>query len=172
MKGNKPDQEALQDKSMSEEKRIMEGAVHLEYQWNPGSTVGEFLTRLREGELVAGQCDRTGKRFLPPQSRLPTGGRCATLEEVSLEPRWRAGTIVHRAPWNLPEGIVPPYMLGAIEFPDVENALIHLVVGSVEDLKGLKPGDPLKAVFADRTAGSIRDILYFIPEGKSREVRN
>ncbi|MCB1139431.1 MAG: hypothetical protein KDK25_06205 [Leptospiraceae bacterium] len=150
---------------MSDEQRVMEGAVHLDYQWNPGSTVGEFLTGLRDGELMAGRCNRTGKRFLPPQSRLPTGGRCSALEAVTMEPRWKTGTLVHRAPWNLPEGIVPPYMLGAIEFPDVDNALIHLVVGRVEDLKLLKAGDLLKAVFADRTAGSIRDILYFVPAG-------
>tara|TARA_B100001939_G_scaffold348200_1_gene373803 strand:+ start:45092 stop:45574 length:483 start_codon:yes stop_codon:yes gene_type:complete len=140
---------------------VMEGSVHLDYNWNPGAVIGAFLTALRSGELRAGKCNKTGKHFLPAQSRSPFGGRCDTLVEVQDSPVLKVGTIVHRAPWNLPEGVQPPYMLASISYPGVETDLIHLVVGPLETLKELQEGSPLLAVFADERKGSIRDILYF-----------
>lgn len=143
--------------------RIMQGKVHLEYQWNPGSTIGEFLTALREGQLKAGICDRTGAPFLPAQSRSPSGGKCKELREVAGTARLRQGTVVHRAPWNVPEGLEPPYMLAAIGYEGVETELIHLVAGSLETLQSLQPGQGLEPVWKDQRTGSIRDILYFQP---------
>lgn len=145
---------------------VMQGSVQLDYQWNPGSVIGAFLTSLREGELKAGRCKRTGKLFLPAQSRSPFGGRCDELMSVQDNPVLKAGTIVHRSPHNLPEGIQPPYMLAAIFYPGVETELIHLIVGSLETLKNTKPGDALLTVWAEHSSGSIRDILYFKPESK------
>ncbi|MBI41603.1 MAG: hypothetical protein CMF59_18580 [Leptospiraceae bacterium] len=140
---------------------VMEGSVHLDYNWNPGTIIGSFLTHLRSGELKAGQCTKTGKAFLPAQSRSPFKGRCETLVSIENSPRLKAGTIVHRAPWNLPQDLQPPYMLASIAYPGVETELIHLVVGSLDTLRSLGPGSSLKAVFADRRTGSVRDILYY-----------
>ncbi|MBU45216.1 MAG: hypothetical protein CMN76_18535 [Spirochaetaceae bacterium] len=143
---------------------VMDGHVHLDYQWNPGSVIGAFLTGLREGEIRAGKCESTGKLFLPPQSRSPFGGRCKEIIKVETPPELRTGTVVHRPPWNVPAGLKPPYMLASISFSGVETELIHLVVGSLSLLRGLQPGHPLKPVWAEQTEGSIRDILYFQPE--------
>jgi len=143
---------------------VLEGEVRVPYKWNPGSVIGQFLMDLRQGQLRAVRCPATQRLVLPAQSRSPyASAKMDEFVEVREEPSLKAGSIVYRAPWNKPEGIDPPYMLAAISFPDVATDLIHLVCADLTALKALKPGDALRAVWAEEREGSIRDILYFEP---------
>ena len=151
--------------STEEQVRVLAGDITVDYKWNPGTTVGRFLTRLRDDqELVAVRCTKTSKVFLPPQSWSPYGMiKMDRFVPVTGTPQLKAGTIVYRLPWNAPEGIKAPYMLAAISYPGVDSELIHLVVADEETLKKLKPGDKLKPRFREEPTGTIRDLDYYEP---------
>lgn len=148
--------------------QILEGEISNDYKWNPGGTVGRFLTKLRDdGELTAVRCNRTSKVYLPPQSWSPYGNiKMDRFVPVSGQAKLFAGTIVYQAPWNLPEGVSPPYMLAAISYPGVDSQFLHLVVASEAELKALQPGAHLKPQLKDpaQREGTIRDIEYYRPE--------
>lgn len=145
--------------------KILEGKVEVDYKWNPGPAVGKFLTHLRDsGEIMAVRCTKTSKVFLPPQSWSPYGQiKMDRFVPITSAPKLRHGTIVCRAPWNLPDGIKPPYMLAAVSFAGADTELLHLIVAPEEKLKALKSGSDLKIVWKEEKKGTIRDINYFIP---------
>lgn len=146
------------------EVKVLEGKIENDYKWNPGTAVGRFLTQMREKEILAVRCTKTSKVFLPPQSWSPYGNiKMDRFIPITAEPKLGAGTIVYQAPWNMPEDLKPPYMLAGISFAGADSDLIHLVVAPEADLKALKPGDRLRAVWKAETTGTIRDILYFEP---------
>lgn len=146
------------------EVKILDGKIENDYKWNPGQSVGRFLTQIREKELIAVRCTKTSKVFLPPQSWSPYGNiKMDRYLPVTGEPTLGAGTIVKNAPWNAPEGVEPPYMLAGISFAGVDSDLIHLVVAPEPKLKALKPGAKLRAVWKEERTGTMRDILYFEP---------
>lgn len=152
---------------MSEERsiRVLDGAIDNDYIWNPGPVVGRFLTRMRDdAELIAVRCPKTSRVFLPPQSWSPYGK--TTMDRfltVSGPATLSEGTIVYRAPWNLPEGLKPPYMYAAIRFAGVDTELLHLVVAPLERLQRLQRGNALQPRWRSERSGSIRDIEYFEP---------
>lgn len=150
---------------MSTEVKYLDGKIENDYKWNPGSTVGRFLTSLRDSqELTAARCTKTSKVFLPPQSWSPYGQiKMDRFQTVTGSPTLKAGTIVYRKPWNAPEGIETPYMLAAVSYPGVDSEMIHIVSAPEDKLKALKPGDALKAVWKEERTGTIRDINYYEP---------
>lgn len=152
---------------MSNERvKFLDGKIEVDYKWNPGQTVGRFLTQLRDsGEILGVRCTKTSRVFLPPQSWSPYGQiKMDRFVPITGTPELRAGTIVYRAPWNKPEGLEVPYMLAAIKYPGADTEMIHLVSAPEEKLKALKPGAKLKAVWKEPRTGTIRDINYYIPE--------
>lgn len=144
--------------------KVLDGKIENDYKWNPGPAVGRFLTQIREKELVAVRCTKTSKVFLPPQSFSPYGNiKMDRYLTITTDPVFKAGTIVYRAPWNIPEGVTVPYMLAGIGFAGADSDLIHIIVTEEAKLKALKPGDKLRAVWKEERTGTIRDILYFEP---------
>jgi uncharacterized OB-fold protein len=145
--------------------KVLEGEIDLEYKWNPGSTIGKFLTNLRDKkEITAVRCDVTSRVYLPPQGWSPYGNKkMDKFSTVSSNPKFFTGTIVYKAPWNIPDGIEVPYMLAALQFLGADTELLHIVVASEEKLKSLKAGDELKPVWKEDRIGTIRDIQYFEP---------
>ena len=151
---------------MSEnEVKVLNGAIVNEYKWNPGPTVGRFLTELRDNqEIVAVRCTKTSKVYLPPQSWSPYGQiKMDRFQTVTGTPTLKAGTIVYRKPWNAPEGIKLPYMLATIAYPGVDSEMIHVITAPEAKLQQLKPGAELKAVWKEERTGTIRDINYYEP---------
>jgi uncharacterized OB-fold protein len=150
---------------MSELVKILEGEIVLDYKWNPGPTIGKFLTNLRDNEeITAVRCTVTSKVYLPPLGWSPYGNKkMDKFHTLVGNPKLRAGTIVYQAPWNKPEGVEVPYMLAALQFLGADSELLHIVVASEEKLKSLKPGDELKPVWKAEKIGTIRDIEYFVP---------
>ncbi|MBX7059129.1 MAG: hypothetical protein K1X75_13770 [Leptospirales bacterium] len=157
-----------QDQEKPAERRaiqVLPGEIDNDYIWNPGPVIGRFLTRLRDDrEILAVRCPRTSRVFLPPQAWSPAApvamDRYLTLQG---QPTLSAGTVVDRAPWNLPEGLKPPYMLAAIRFPGADTDLIHLVVASRAELMALQPGAALQIRWKEPRSGTIRDIDFFTP---------
>lgn len=149
------------------EVKILEGEIELDYKWNPGPTVGRFLTNLRDHkELTAVRCNVSSKVFLPPQGWSPYVNRkMDKFLTIVTNPKLKFGTIVYKAPWNAPEGVELPYMLAALSFIGADTELLHIVVAPEEKLKALKEGDELAPVWKETRTGTIRDILYFVPKG-------
>lgn len=147
------------------EVKVLENVVEIDYKWNPGPVVGRFLTDLRDKAEVTGiRCTKTSKVFLPPQSWSPYGQiKMDRFVTITAQPHFEAGTIVHQAPWNLPDGLKPPYMLASISFAGADTGLLHLIQASETELRELQPGRPLRIVWAPERNGTIRDILYFEP---------
>ncbi|MBE7437809.1 MAG: hypothetical protein HS115_05070 [Spirochaetales bacterium] len=153
---------------MAEESvKILEGSIEMDYKWAPGSTVGRFLTALRDQkELLAVRCPVTSLVYLPPQGWSPYGQvKMDHFQTIASAPRLKAGSIVYRAPWNLPAGITPPYMYASISFAGADTELLHIVYASEPVLKSLRPGSPLSIKWKEERTGTIRDILYFEPQG-------
>ena len=153
----------------NQEVQVLEQVLEIDYKWNPGAVVGRFLTDLRDrGEITAIRCTKTSKVFLPPQSWSPYGQiKMDRFVTVGGTPTLLAGTIVHQKPWNAPEGIETPYMLASIGYPGVDNGLIHIVCASLGELRALKPGTALAAVWKEERTGTIRDIDHFVPKDRS-----
>jgi len=146
------------------EVKVLVGKIENDYKWNPGPSVGRFLTQIREKEILAVRCTKTSKVFLPPQSWSPYGNiKMERYIPVTTSPTLGAGTIVYEAPWNLPEGVKPPYMLAGISFAGADTDLIHLIVADEVKLKSLKPGAKLRPIWKEERTGTIRDIQYFEP---------
>lgn len=147
-----------------EEVKILQGEINVDYKWNPGNIVGKFLTHLRDHkEIVASRCSVSSKVFLPPTGWSPYVNRkIDKFPTLGTEGRFKTGTIVYQAPWNLPEGIKPPYMLAAISFLGADTELLHIVTGTENSLQSLKKGDVLTPVWKEERIGTIRDILYFV----------
>ena len=146
--------------------KYLKGAISFDYKWNPGTTVGRFLTDLRDNkEFTAVRCTKTSKVFMPPQKWSPFGNiKMDRFVTMSSQPVLKAGTIVYKEVWNAPLGMKPPYMLAAVGFAEADTELIHLVKGTEDELKSLKPGTKLKPVWREEPLGDIRDLQYFVPE--------
>ena len=150
---------------MSEEIKTLDEDVVIDYAWNPGPVVGRFLAGLRdEAEIQAIRCTKTSKVFMPPQSWSPYGQiKMDGFVPITSQPEFFAGTIVYKKPWNAPEGIETPYMLGAIKFAEADTELLHVIKAPEEKLKALKKGDKLNIVWTEEREGRMRDMNYFEP---------
>ena len=145
--------------------KVLEGEIDLAYKWNPGITMGKFLTNLRDHkEITAVRCNVTSRVYRPPQGWSPYGNKkMDKFSTLVSNPKLLTGTIVYKAPWNKPDDIEVPYMLAALQFLGADTELLHIVVASEEKLKSLKTGDELKPVWKEDRIGTIRDINYFEP---------
>ncbi len=148
-----------------DEVKILNGEISVDYKWNPGSTVGKFLTHLRDSkELTASRCSVTSKVFLPPTGWSPYANKkIDKFQTIQSNPTIKTGTIVYEAPWNMPEGIQLPYMFAALSFPGADTELLHIVYAPEKVLKEIKNGDTVRPVWKEKPIGTIRDILYFEP---------
>lgn len=146
-------------------RKILEGEISLDYKWNPGPIIGKFFTNLREKkEISAVRCNTTLRVYLPPQGWSPYANqKMDSFSILEHNPTLLTGSIIYRAPWNMPEGIEVPYMLAALKFSGADTELLHIVCASEEKLKSLKMGDELRPIWKEERIGTIRDIQYFEP---------
>lgn len=144
--------------------KILDGEIEMDYKWSPGNTVGRFLTALRDSqEIIAVRCPVTSRVYLPPQGWSPYANvKMDRFQTINTKAKLKTGTIVYRAPWNMPDGAQLPYMLAAIQFSGADTELMHLVFGSESELKSLKEGDELQPVWKEERIGTIRDIDHFV----------
>ncbi|MCC6275845.1 MAG: hypothetical protein IT569_08295 [Leptospiraceae bacterium] len=145
--------------------KILDGTIEMDYKWSPGSTVGRFLTYLRDSkEVIAVRCPKTSRVYLPPQAWSPYGQiKMDRFQTLKGKIKLKAGSIVYKSPWNIPEGVTVPYMYAAVQFAGADTELLHIVCAKEEVLKNIKPGDELKIVWKEERTGTIRDIEYFAP---------
>lgn len=142
----------------------------IEYAWDAGIAIGQFLQGLKEGKLLGRKCHQCGRVMIPPRLFCE---RCfrQTDEWVTLQDRGRVNTFsVSFVNWDASRRETPqvPAVI-EIEGASEGMGILHLLgeVGNTlqEVLNRVKVGMRVQAVWkpVEEREGAITDILYFRP---------
>lgn len=131
--------------------------IEAEYQFSYGR-ISRFFKELVESKRIMGtRCNKCGTVFCPPTSDCP---RCwAPTEWIEVGPE---GTLLHYSIMTLPSVYRDreiPFTLGLIKLDGSDTGLMHFV--DETDMKRLRNGLRVKAVFAEERRGYITDIRHF-----------
>lgn len=145
----------------------------IDFAWDAGAAIGQFLHGLKTGKLLGRKCDACGRTMIPPRMFCE---KCFRRSDrwVELKDTGRVNTFsVSFVNWDASRRDTPqvPAVI-EIDGASPGMGILHLLgeVGqSLEEvLKKVKIGMPVQAVWkppAERQ-GAITDILYFRPVGK------
>ncbi|MBI4830788.1 MAG: Zn-ribbon domain-containing OB-fold protein [Candidatus Lindowbacteria bacterium] len=144
------------------EEMVHKGRIKVPYTWYVGEYGSKFYVELRDNKKIWGtKCSKCGKVFVPPKKSC---GACfvpitewVELKDTGVVQTW---TIVrYDAPGLRP--LKPPYACGIIKLDGADSGFVHMIAGG--DLKKLKAGTRVKAVFREERQGNLLDIEYFEP---------
>ncbi|MBI5117864.1 Zn-ribbon domain-containing OB-fold protein [Candidatus Poribacteria bacterium] len=144
------------------EEMVRKGRIKVPYTWYVGEYGSKFYTELRDNKKIWGtKCPKCGKVAAPPRKFC---GQCfvpitdwVELKDTGVVQTW---TIVrYDAPGLRP--LKPPYAYAVIKLDGADAGFVHMVAGG--DLKKLKAGTRVKAVFREERQGNLLDIQYFQP---------
>ncbi len=131
------------------------------YRHHAGPVRSKFLTELRDNQRIMGtKCPTCQRVYVPARS---TCIRCfidlKDWVQVSDKGTLVNYTVVHQSEPLHP--IPPPFAYGIILLDGADTGLVH-VLGDV-DLKDIRIGMRVQAVFAKQRKGHIFDIKHFRP---------
>ncbi|MFO8057342.1 MAG: Zn-ribbon domain-containing OB-fold protein [bacterium] len=140
-----------------EEILTSEQVLQVPYNYSAGPVASRFLLGLRDEQRIYGiKCESCNTVYCPPRS---VCGRCflSLSEWVEVGPE---GVLASFTKVSYHEDVHPrtPLVLGLIKPDGADTALTHLVLDKPE---GLKPGDRVRAVFAEERSGHILDLVGF-----------
>lgn len=147
----------------NEELLIAEFNAQFIYNYSAGRYASYFFKQLKENKRIMGiKCPQCKRVYVPPR---PACGYCFVRngEWVDLGDEgilW--GYTIVQFPFLDPltgEERPIPYGYGFIELYGAATRLQHFVTAS--DLRKLKIGLPMKAVFREERKGNLADIIYF-----------
>ncbi len=147
----------------STELLVAEFNAQFTYAYSAGRYASYFFKELKEQKRIMGiKCPKCQRVFMPPR---PACGYCFVRNEewVDLGDEgllW--GYTIVQFPFLDPltgEERPIPYGYGFIELYGASTRLQHFVTAS--DLRQLKIGLRMKAVFREERKGNLADILYF-----------
>ena len=141
----------------------------MRYSYAAGPVRSKFLFSLRDQQkILATRCPACGRVFVPARSSCP---KCfENMEEwveVSPEGVLETYTVVYK-----PEPIHvadTPFAIGVIKLGGADTSIVHRL-GEI-DLKKIRIGMRLRAVFNEERKGDIRDIKYFKPVRAERKEK-
>jgi len=137
--------------------------------YSAGPVRSKFLLSLRDQQkILATRCAGCGRVYVPARSSCP---KCfEDMEEwveVSPEGILETYTIVYQSePIHIAD---VPFALGVIKLGGADTSIVHRL-GEV-DLKKIRIGMSVKAVFNEERKGDIRDIQYFKPVRAKRKKK-
>jgi len=144
------------------EEMVLKSRIKIPYTWYVGETGGRFFVDIRDNKRITGtRCEKCGINYVPPRK---TCGRCFS----DLDDSWRevgpggvveSFTVVHYHEVSHPKD--PPVIYGLIKLDGADTALVHLLAG-VEPGE-IRTGMRVKAVFAEKREGHMKDIEGFVP---------
>jgi uncharacterized OB-fold protein len=147
----------------------------INYDFDPGVAIGQFLAGMKEGKLLGRKCHQCGRIVIPPRMFCELCFR-RNDEWVELRDTGRINTFsVSYVNWDASRR-EKPQVPAVIEIDGASPGMgiLHLLgeVGeSVKDVMArVKVGTPVQAVWkkpAERE-GAITDILYFRPASGER----
>ncbi|MEW6203465.1 MAG: Zn-ribbon domain-containing OB-fold protein [bacterium] len=149
-------------KSPEEEGMVYHGRINVPYTWYVGECGSRFFTEIRDNKRIMGtKCPTCNVVYVPPRLRC---GKCFTAAEKWVElgatGTLQTFTIVHYTE-SVIHKMEAPFAFGLIKLDGADTGLLHLL-GEVE-LKNIKTGMRVEAVFAEERKGNILDIKYFKP---------
>jgi len=147
----------------------------IDYTFDAGAAIGQFLHGLKDGKLLGRKCHACGRTMIPPRMFCE---RCfrRSDEWVELKDSGRVNTFsVSFVNWDASRRQTPQ-VPAVIEIDGASQGMgiLHLLgeVGNslAEVLEHVKVGMPVQAVWkpAEQREGSITDILYFRPAATKR----
>ncbi len=142
----------------------------IDYAWDSGAAIGQFLAALKDGKLLGRKCHGCQRIVIPPRMFCEKCFRRSD-EWVELKDTGRINTFsVSFVNWDASRRSTPqvPAVI-EIDGASPGMGILHLL-GEVGDtlqavLDRVKVGTPVKAVWkpAEQREGQITDILYFRP---------
>ena len=141
---------------------VMEGKMSLPNQYFAGRVGSKFIIALRDDKKILGvRCPVCDKVYCPPREY-------CDIDLTKLDENWvelgDEGEIANFTVVNYNDKHLPrkaPFVLALIKVDGADTPLGHIVEGIDPDL--VKVGMRVKAVFADKTTNTIRDIDHFEP---------
>jgi uncharacterized OB-fold protein len=142
---------------------VAEFSAKFPYDYSAGRYASYFFKKLKEEKKIMGiGCPKCRRVFVPPR---PACGYCfvkntgwADLGDEGILWGYTVVQFPFLDPLTGTERPIP-YGYGFIELKGASTRLQHFVTAS--DLKKLRIGMRMKAVFAEERKGSLTDILYF-----------
>ena len=143
------------------ENMVQRGVIGLPYSWQAGETASYYFTQLRDEQKIVGKkCPKCKKVLTPPRKVCPyCTVQTGEWVELSGEGTVDTFTIVHRATNIHP--MKTPFAYAIIKLDGADTGFLHML-GEV-DVKKIKEGMRVKAVFAEKRVGLPTDIAYFKP---------
>lgn len=142
---------------------VIPGEWHVRYNYSVGKVAGKFFDALKEGQILATHCSKSGLAYLPPRAYCERSFEpCDGWVEAGLEGVIEAATIVTAQFDNLPP---PPYAIAYVRLDGVSTAMVNFVRGlDLSDVPAaaarLQPGARVKVRFKDEPEGRITDFHY------------
>jgi len=137
--------------------------MELTYNYAAGRYFSKFLTSLKKGRKIIGvKCPKCKRVYLPPR---PICGNCFEKMdewvEISDKGTVRAYTVVFQPFIDGRTGKPrpAPYGIALIQLDGADTTINHYLEES--DLKKLRIGMRVQAVWRDELQGDMSDILYF-----------
>ncbi|AVO42399.1 Zn-ribbon domain-containing OB-fold protein [Simplicispira suum] len=147
------------------EQEYIDDEITLRYRYSLGEVAGKFMNGLREGEILATRCSKSGLTYLPPRSYCERSfERCDEWVRAGLEGVIEASTIVVRGF----EGKRPaPVAIAYVRLDGVDSAIANYIDGvELSDLdiamKTIEPGTRVRVVFAAKREGRMTDFSFLL----------
>jgi uncharacterized OB-fold protein len=149
----------------ADELRSWTDRIPLRYEYTAGVAGERFLQGLKRGEILAGECGKCGKKYLPP--KMYCVDCFVQIEKFSLV-RSRGVVAALTETWVDFQGKRrnSPVLMAFVVFKGVTGGIIHSVEG-----KGLRIGSIVEPIFAPESLrkGSLSDIEKFVAARPSRK---
>ncbi|MDV3244013.1 MAG: Zn-ribbon domain-containing OB-fold protein [Nitrososphaerales archaeon] len=141
-----------------DELRSWTDKIPFRYEYTAGVAGERFLRGLQEGKILAGTCEKCGKRYLPPKMYCVDCFLPITMY-AEVGP---VGTVTALTESHLDfqgKRLGSPFLMAFVTFGGVTGGIIHRVEG-----KGLKVGSKVEARFVTQSSrkGSLLDIEKFV----------
>lgn len=141
---------------------VQEGKMSLPNQYFAGRVGSKFIIALRDEKKILGvRCPECGLVYCPPREYCDVDMTKLDENWVELASEGEIAnfTIVNYHDKHLPRR--PPFVLALIKLDGADTPVGHIVEGI--DPAQVQIGMRVKAVFADQTTNTIRDIDHFEP---------
>jgi len=151
------------NKQTMEASDVIPGEWHVRYNYSVGKVAGKFFDALKEKQILATHCSKSGIAYLPPRAYCERSFEpCDGWVEAGHEGVIEAATIVSAQFDNLPP---PPYAIAYVRLDGVSTAMVNFVRGlDMSDIPEaaakLTPGARVKVRFKDTPEGRITDFHY------------
>lgn len=145
------------------EPMIYDSKINVPYSWWAGNTASKFFISLKDDKkIIATRCQKCKKVFVPPRKVCP---ECFTENadwvDIASEGTLISYSIARRQLESIPGDKKVPVIWGLIKLDGADTAMLHYL-GDMNP-EEVAIGMRVKAVFAEKRTGNVRDISHFQP---------